>query len=170
MRRLLACGGFVLVGLLGAWLAPLVLAQAGPVMLTEKEFSITPGEFSAPQGQTVQITVTNSGTVEHNLTLEGGGVEKILFDTNLKPGETRTAEYTFAQGGAWEMYCPIDGHKDQGMQGDITIEGGAAASGAAQLPNTGEAPTPPYSLLGTLGLALLGGGLLARWRLRARGS
>src|SRR5215213_5121735 len=126
MKWLVALGALVLVGLLGASQAPLTLAQAGPVTLTEKEFSIEPAEFSAPQGQAVQITVTNTGQYEHNLTVEGGGVEQTLFDTNLKPGETRTAEFTFAQGGEWEMYCPVGSHAEKGMKGEIKIEGAAA--------------------------------------------
>lgn len=35
---------------------------------------------------------------------------------------------TFSKTGTYEFYCPVDGHRDQGMEGALTVE---AASGGA---------------------------------------
>jgi plastocyanin len=71
--------------------------------INELEFKLDPNSLNTPAGQVVHFTVKNTGTVEHNLEveLESARVEKKLFDTNLKPGETRTADFTFTQAGKW---------------------------------------------------------------------
>src|SRR5437763_13299082 len=77
-------------------------AQAGQqANITLKEFTLTPSAITVNQGQPVQFTVTNMGTIVHNFKLElpSQGIEKTLFDTNLKPGESRTAEFTFTIAG-----------------------------------------------------------------------
>jgi len=35
---------------------------------------------------------------------------------------------TFSKTGTYEFYCPVDGHRDQGMEGVLTV--GAASGGA----------------------------------------
>jgi len=52
---------------------------------------------------------------------------------NIEPGEKESVKFTFTAGGKYEMYCPIDGHRQRGMQGSITV-GGAAGSGVATTP------------------------------------
>ena len=75
--------------------------------------------------------------VEHNLEveLESARVEKKLFDTNLKPGETRTADFTFSQAGKWEMYCPVDSHKQRGMDGSVTVAAANAMATVVTVPS-----------------------------------
>jgi len=131
--------------LIATMLAPLTSSQ---VRVSEKEFSFTPAQAIVPAGQTVQITVTNNGTIEHNFTVElPDQIEQTLFATNLKPGETRTASFTFARAGAWQMYCPIDGHEDLGMKGTLTVvagaTGGASTPASAAAPTAPSAPAPP---------------------------
>ena len=148
---------------LGALLAPsVVLAQAvAQQAVSLREFALSPNAVSARQGQTVRFTITNSGTIEHNFKVENPGlkIEKTLFDANLKPGETRTAEFTFAAPGAWEMYCPVGDHEDRGMKGTIQV---AAVSGSAaapsQLPRTGGVAAGLGAAIG-LALGALGLGL-----------
>src|ERR671930_210714 len=72
--------------------------------------------LNATAGEVVHVTVKNNGSIPHNLEfeLESAKIEKTLFDTNLQPGETRTADFTFTQSGKWEMYCPVDQHRQRG--------------------------------------------------------
>jgi uncharacterized cupredoxin-like copper-binding protein len=61
----------------------------------------------------------NNGTIEHNLEVEGQGIEE-AFDSNLQPGETRTLEVDL-QPGTYEVYCPVADHADQGMRVELTV-------------------------------------------------
>ncbi|WP_038038217.1 cupredoxin domain-containing protein [Thermorudis peleae] len=119
-------------------------AQGETVSLTLTEFRITPNTLSVPAGVPVTFVVRNAGQVQHNLTveLEAQGIEQTLFATNLAPGETRQATYTFSAAGTWEMYCPVDGHRQLGMQGTITVTAQAATPTAATAPSPTATPAP----------------------------
>ena len=164
MAAFLFVGPLALAAILGALPTPYpAQAQtATQVNITLREFSITPSKITVPQGQPVHFTVTNAGTIEHNFTveLEKQGIEQKLFDTNLRPGESRMAEFTFSVAGDWEMYCPVDQHEDHGMKGAIEVMGSTPAG----MPRTGNPMLPDLWPVGALVLALLGGGLLARRR------
>ena len=112
------------------------------VTIREVDFRLEPSSFTATAGEVIHFTITNAGTRPHNLEveLESANIEKKLFDTNLQPGETRSADFTFTQAGTWEMYCPVGNHKDMGMEGDITV---LAASPAAPAPSQPAAAAQP---------------------------
>jgi uncharacterized cupredoxin-like copper-binding protein len=103
--------------------------QAGPVVQTvqisEKEFSLTPGTVSVSKNGTVEFQVMNDGQTTHAFEVEGNGVEEETED--IEPGQSATLRVDLSQAGSYEMYCPIDGHKDKGMKGTITV--GTAAGG-----------------------------------------
>jgi plastocyanin len=73
--------------------------------------------LSAKAGK-VTITMTNPSPLQHDVAIEGGGVEekgdtvgqggKSTVSADLKPGT-----YTF--------YCSVDGHKAAGMKGTLTV-------------------------------------------------
>jgi uncharacterized cupredoxin-like copper-binding protein len=65
------------------------------------------------------FSVTNNGTVEHNFEVEGQGIEE-RFETNLSPGESQTLQIDL-EPGTYEVYCPLDNHKDQGMEIQLTV-------------------------------------------------
>ena len=72
----------------------------------------------APAGQ-LTINSVNESTVDHDIAVEGGGVNDkgevvkdggtSTIDIDLKPGE-----YTF--------FCSVDGHRQAGMEGKLTIK------------------------------------------------
>ncbi|MBX6342417.1 MAG: cupredoxin domain-containing protein, partial [Thermomicrobiaceae bacterium] len=132
-----------LVAALSLLVGPLGAGAAQSVTLDETEFKITPNTLTATVGEPVTFTVTNSGKLQHNITveLESRGIEQTLFDANLQPGETKTATYTFSQAGEWEMYCPVGQHRQAGMTGTIMVQAaasGSTAGGTSQLsPATG---------------------------------
>jgi uncharacterized cupredoxin-like copper-binding protein len=74
--------------------------------------------LSAKAGN-VTITMDNPAPVPHAIAVEGNGVDKdgktvqmggkSTVTVSLKPGK-----YTF--------YCPVDGHKQAGMQGPLTVK------------------------------------------------
>ena len=73
---------------------------------------------SLPAGPTTFV-VTNDGTIEHSLEIEGQGIEEAL-EPHLQPGET--GELTVdLQPGSYEAYCPIGNHQEQGMSVELTV-------------------------------------------------
>jgi plastocyanin len=65
----------------------------------------------------VTIKFSNPSSTPHGVEIEGNGVEKssdvvtgkdTSFTVDLKPGE-------------YEYYCPVGNHRDQGMEGKLTV-------------------------------------------------
>jgi uncharacterized cupredoxin-like copper-binding protein len=88
------------------------------VNISETEFKLDPADSTVPAGS-VTLTASNDGSTTHNLEIEGGDVEEVTDD--LAPGDS--GELTVdLQPGTYEIYCAIDSHRDQGMEGEITVE------------------------------------------------
>jgi plastocyanin len=72
----------------------------------------------APAGP-LTITSPNEASVDHNIALEGGGIDEVgpivnnggvsEIQVNVRPGE-----FTF--------YCSVPGHREAGMEGTLTVE------------------------------------------------
>jgi plastocyanin len=76
-----------------------------------------PGELSAPAGS-VTIKLVNDSDIPHAVEVEGNGVEE--ESETITGGETELS--VDLEPGTYEYYCPVDGHKDQGMKGTLTVE------------------------------------------------
>ena len=100
------------------------------IQISEKEYSLNPSSITVPKAGTYAFEVTNDGQTAHALEIEesGGADEEETGD--IQPGAKETIEFTFSAGGSYEMYCPIDGHRQQGMEGAIMV-GGAAGGGTS---------------------------------------
>ena len=94
------------------------------VMVGEQEFSITPSSIALTRPGTYKFRVTNNGMIGHALEIEGHGVEQKTG--TIEPGKTATLQVSLTKAGSYEVYCPIDGHRDKGMKATLTV-GGAAA-------------------------------------------
>jgi plastocyanin len=106
-------------------------AGGGPVQQTiqisEKEYSLDPGTVTVSKTGTYDFRVTNTGTIAHALEIEGDGVEEKTGD--IQPGTAATLRVTLAKDGSYELYCPIDGHKGQGMKSTLTVGSGSGSGG-----------------------------------------
>jgi uncharacterized cupredoxin-like copper-binding protein len=104
---------------------------AGPplqtVRLTEREFSITPSTISLRRTGTYAFAVTNNGMITHAFEVEGHGVDAKTGD--ISPGSSTTLKVDLSAKGDYEVYCPIDGHRDKGMKATLTVGGPGASSG-----------------------------------------
>ena len=88
------------------------------VKIGESEYKLDPSDATLKAGS-VTLDVTNDGTITHNLQIEGNGVEETT--DSLAPGDT--GELTVdLKPGSYEMYCTIDGHKDRGREGTVTVQ------------------------------------------------
>jgi plastocyanin len=118
--------------------------QAGDVLqmiqIAENEFSLEPSTISLPSTGTYAFEVTNNGQITHALEIEEGGGGAEVESGDIEPGETKTIRFTFSADGSYEMYCPIGNHRDEGMDGTITV-GAGAAGGSGTTTNEDEDET-----------------------------
>ena len=99
------------------------------IPISEKEYSLTPNSITVSKAGTYAFKVTNNGTITHALTIEASGSEGGEVESgHIDPGSNKTIKFTFQAGKHYEMYCPVDGHRAQGMAGTISV-GGAAGGG-----------------------------------------
>lgn len=145
--------------LLGAMLAALVafgfvgVASAqSTVTMSMVEFAFEPSTVSV-SGTTVTFNARNDGQFPHNISIDGRDGQ--IFADNLTAGQSASATITLPPG-TYTFYCPVDGHRDRGMVGTLTVAGAQAAQAG------GVDPTYLSGGLALLGVALLGGGLLRR--------
>lgn len=99
-------------------------APTGPasatVKLTETEFKIDPADVQVDDEGVVEFDVENAGSVTHALEVEGAGLEEETDD--IAPGDSATLKVDLAKG-VYKLYCPIDGHEEQGMVGELSVAG-----------------------------------------------
>lgn len=66
---------------------------------------------------TVTIRFTNRSSVPHAVEIDGNGIEK---ETETVTGGKASLTATL-KAGEYEFYCPVDGHRDRGMEGTLTV-------------------------------------------------
>jgi plastocyanin len=85
--------------------------------ISETEFKLS-GPGSVSPGS--PITVRNDGGTTHALDIELPKGE--IKTRSLKPGDSVQLQAP-DKAGTYEMYCPIDGHKQKGMKAELTVGG-----------------------------------------------
>jgi uncharacterized cupredoxin-like copper-binding protein len=95
-------------------------AATSTVNVSETEYKLSPSDPTVKKG-TVTINAENAGKVQHSIEVEGPGGEQRL-KTPLNPGQSGTLKVNLSKPGKYEWYCPLDGHKDLGMKGEITVQ------------------------------------------------
>jgi plastocyanin len=76
-----------------------------------------PGELSAPAG-TVMIKLVNESDTPHAVEVEGNGVEE--ESETITAGETELT--VDLEAGEYTFYCPVGQHRQNGMEGTLTVE------------------------------------------------
>lgn len=107
--------------------APKAAAGAQTIKVSETEFKLDPSDPKVKKG-IVDFEVTNDGKVTHSLEVEGPSGE-LELDKALEPGQSGTLKVDMSKAGRYEWYCPIDGHKASGMEGEITVADGRSGGG-----------------------------------------
>src|SRR3954469_19679526 len=100
-------------------------SASAPISISETEFKLTPSSAQVDKGGTVAIKVKNDGSTAHALEVEGPGGE--VKTGTIAPGKSATLQADLSKPGSYEMYCPIDGHKDKGMKGEIKVGSGGGS-------------------------------------------
>lgn len=97
------------------------------LQISEREYSLTPGNFTVSKPGTYEFKVTNDGRTTHAFEIEGNGVEEKTG--HIDPGASATLRVELSKNGSYEIYCPIDGHRQQGMEGTLTVGAGGGSGG-----------------------------------------
>jgi plastocyanin len=93
----------------GATKLKLTADPGGALKFDKTELTAKPGK--------VTITMDNPSDVPHAVEVEGNGVEE-----ETKTLTNGTADVTVdLKAGKYEFYCPVDGHKEAGMEGTLTV-------------------------------------------------
>jgi uncharacterized cupredoxin-like copper-binding protein len=95
--------------------------SGGSVNLTATDFKFTPSDATVKSGQ-VSFNMKNDGQVTHSLEIEDvtPGHDQEL-EGNVSPGQSGTLTVNLKPG-KYDFYCPIDDHKQMGMEGEITVK------------------------------------------------
>ncbi len=93
---------------------------ASTVDVSETDFKLTPSDPTVNAGK-VTINASNDGQTTHSIEVEGPSGDQEL-ESELAPGESGTLTVDLPKPGKYEFYCPVDNHKQMGMEGEITVK------------------------------------------------
>ena len=96
------------------------------IEVKETEFRLKPAKITLEKPGTYVFKAVNSGDTVHALEVEGQGIEEKTNEIKL----AQSAELKVKlEAGTYELYCPVDGHKEEGMEGKVIVKGGSGGSG-----------------------------------------
>jgi len=82
---------------------------------SELKFSLN--TLTAKVGQTVNVTLDNTGALEHSFL-----VDELSVDSGVVAGGSKkVVSFTPSAAGTYTFYCNISGHKEGGMTGTLTV-------------------------------------------------
>ncbi len=79
------------------------------------EFFIKPAE--ATVSSSTELTVKNTGTIDHDLTVEGGNKTEMLA-----AGKEGKLDFKGLKPGKYKWFCSVPGHEAAGMKGTVTVQ------------------------------------------------
>jgi plastocyanin len=93
-------------------------AVDGPVSpsfdVSASEMKFDPDAVAVEAGQ-VAVTLTNDGSIQHDLRIDGAG----LF---LEAGSGESVDGTVdLEAGSYQFFCTVPGHRDAGMEGVLEV-------------------------------------------------
>jgi uncharacterized cupredoxin-like copper-binding protein len=98
------------------------------VVIKETEFKLSPSSVTLSKPGTYTFRAENKGSAQHSLEIEGKGVKsegseggEAKLKQVLNPGQSGVLTVTFQRPGTYEMYCPVDGHEQEGMKGEVVV-------------------------------------------------
>lgn len=91
--------------------------NATEIVVTLGDFTISPTEVVVVEGDSMNITVVNSGSAPHDFSVPGLGIR--IF---VAPGETKTTGVSGQSAGTYDTLCSIPGHASLGMVGSLIVQ------------------------------------------------
>jgi uncharacterized cupredoxin-like copper-binding protein len=90
------------------------------VDLTAVDYKFNPSDPALKQGD-VTFKLTNDGQTGHSLEIEDVNGQDEELEGEVQPGDSNTLTVNLPPG-KYEFYCPVDDHKEMGMEGEITVK------------------------------------------------
>jgi uncharacterized cupredoxin-like copper-binding protein len=90
------------------------------LQVSATEMAFTPSTLEAPANSTVEVEVTNDGTMAHDFTIDADGSGEMV-QAVVEPGATETATVKTGAAGTLTFYCRVPGHRAAGMEGTINV-------------------------------------------------
>jgi uncharacterized cupredoxin-like copper-binding protein len=91
----------------------------GTVDLSATDFKFTPADPTVKSGE-VTFNLKNDGQDTHSLEIEDVNGSDQELEGDVSPGSDGTLKVNLPPG-KYEFYCPVDDHKEMGMEGEITV-------------------------------------------------
>ena len=98
----------------------------GSVELTATEYKFDPSTVELAKSGEMTFTLVNDGQETHALEIEGQGIEE---ESDEIDGGATTALTVDLKPGEYEFYCPLDRHREKGMEGTLVVCGAAGGAG-----------------------------------------
>ena len=89
------------------------------VDMTAADFKFDPSDPTVKSGD-VTFKLNNDGQNPHSLEIEDVNGQDQEIEGDVSPGQSGTMTVNLPPG-KYEFYCPVDGHKEMGMEGEITV-------------------------------------------------
>lgn len=105
--------------------APASAASVTTVKAVETDFHIALSQSTFKAGK-YTFMAQNKGQTTHALMISGPGI-KMSMTKDISPGQSAKLTVTLKKG-AYDIDCPIPGHKALGMNVNINVGGGATTS------------------------------------------
>ncbi len=81
------------------------------------EFEFSPSTITLQKGERVRIIFRNVGSVPHNFVVDELGIRT----PTIAPGRTAQVDFEVTKSGTFSFYCSVAGHREFGMEGNLTI-------------------------------------------------
>jgi uncharacterized cupredoxin-like copper-binding protein len=99
------------------------------IVIKETEMKLSPSTVTLSKPGTYLFKAENKGSAEHSLEIEGKGVKskggevgEAKLEQTLNLGQSGVLMVTFQGPGAYQMYCPVIGHRLAGMKGEVVVK------------------------------------------------
>jgi plastocyanin len=100
------------------------VSSSSSVDLEMDNYYFEPTLLKGKPGEKITIKLENKGSVEHNFSVSGQGI-----DQDLEPGKDATVTVTFPKSGTLQFFCKY--HRSQGMAGGLQASAGSSGSGGS---------------------------------------
>ena len=94
------------------------VAGAVTLEVVATEFAFEPDELAIAADESFNLSLTNNGTVLHDLTIPELGVRLVA-----RSGEAATVGLRAARAGRYRFSCTVAGHAEAGMVGVLVADG-----------------------------------------------
>ena len=94
-------------------------AQMVSVQATDS-LKFEPSSITVKARQPVQLTLSNTGQMQHDWSLDQGAGQPVKITANA--GQSASGTFTIQQPGTYTFICSVPGHAAAGMKGTITAQ------------------------------------------------